>query len=72
MVLWGDFASPREFARRQAPGMGGEQATKGGEARRLGERSKAIDGGDFVHVSRDVPFGAQSRPELSRFYNICL
>ena len=32
--------------------MGGEQAAKGGEARRLGERSKAIDGGDFVPCPR--------------------
>ncbi len=52
--------------------MGGEQPAKGGEARRLGERSQAIDGGDFVHVSREVCFDAHSKPGLSRFYNICL
>ena len=64
MVLCGDVAGAREFAGRQAPGMGGEQAAKGGEARRLRERSKAIDGGNFVHVSRDVPFDAHSKPGI--------
>ena len=72
MVLCGDIASPRQFARRQAAGMGGKQATKGGEARRLGERSEAVDSGDFVHVSRYVCVGRHCTPELSRIYNICL